>query len=248
MSLVSFTKHDDHGPCRQVYGLGNKEYGVPNQGRVDEKQRRCNAPHRERGNAEASRAALSNEVHDLRHVARNDQSGRRRAQSLRNHHKRCPASDWTTTLQRSQVNGLILQPIEIQFQARSYQRQYPADVSRPVEPNGRVDSPVVDIAAKITAGIQPPANDKFFPCRMETDVLQIEVELIRPEPRYLVVRIPLAEHVASSRSALSHRVLPMLEAKMAAKERMTVIRDVAGGEDARDVGLQDSSTTTPFST
>jgi hypothetical protein len=82
MSFVSLTKHDDHGTGGQVYDLRNNEHCVTDQYRVDEKQRRRAAPHRESGNAKAGSAALSNKVDDLWHIAGNDQSGRRTAESL----------------------------------------------------------------------------------------------------------------------------------------------------------------------
>ena len=88
-------------------------------------------------------------------------------------------------LQGSQVNRLILQPIEIHAGAGSDERQHAPDVSRPVEPDCRVDPSVVDVTRKVIAGIQSPANDQLVPCRVKSDVLQVEVVLIGPEPRYL---------------------------------------------------------------
>ena len=79
MSLVSLAEHHDYRTCREVYDLRDKEYHVANQYRVNEKQRRRRAPHRKRGDADARGTALPDKVHNLRHVARDDQSSSRSA-------------------------------------------------------------------------------------------------------------------------------------------------------------------------
>src|ERR1051326_6439016 len=71
---------------------------------------------------------------------------------------------------------------------------------------------------------------------MKACVLQVGIVLIRPEPRDVVVHDALTNHVAGRGGTMLDRVLPVLVADVAAKDRMIMIRHIACGVHTTDVG------------
>src|SRR5258708_21899403 len=71
-----------------------------------------------------------------------------------------------------------------------------------------------------------------------SDVIDRHVVVLAPEERNIGKPLPLSEHVARCRLALALGHHPVLDPQILAGVAIGPPRDVAGGKDARDAGLE----------
>src|SRR5215208_7498376 len=104
--------------------------------------------------------------------------------------------------ERAQVDVGVLKLGRIDGALGFDQLHRAAQVSSLVSRHGCQYPPVLSIERHEVSFFHAAPYDKLIPLRVEPSVLEVEVVLVRPEPRNLIVRLSLAQHASGRRRTL----------------------------------------------
>src|SRR5215204_4467156 len=114
--------------------------------------------------------------------------------------------------ERAQIDVRVLKLGRVDRALGFDQPHRAAQVSSLVGRHGRQYPPILSIERHEVSLFHAAPYDKLIPLGVEPSVLEVEVVLIRPEPRNLIVGLALAQHASGRGRTLIQRVLPVFHA------------------------------------